>query len=96
MTRRQRYISTSTVAISAGDAPLMLGGQGVVVQIDESLFGHHRGRAPRNEVWVFGMCDISQSPALGVMSIVPNWTHTTLLPILQRPGTIVHSDQWRA
>ena len=85
------------------DAPLMLGGQGVVVQIDESLFRHkpkyHRGRAPRNEVWVFGMCDISQSPALGVMCIVPNRTHSTLLPILQqhlRPGTIVHSDQWRA
>ena len=37
------------------DAPLMLCGQGVVVQIDESLFRHkpryHRGRAPWNEVW---------------------------------------------
>ena len=50
-------------------------------------------------MWVFGMCDISQSPTLGVMCIFPNHTHTTLLSILQqhlRPGTIMHSDQWRA
>ena len=34
-----------------------LGGQGVVVQIDESLFRHkakyHRGRGPTSEQWVF-------------------------------------------
>ena len=69
------------------DAPLILGGPGVV-QIDESLFQHkhkyHQGRAPWNEVWVFGMCDTSQSPAWGVMCIVPNRTQSTLLPILQQ------------
>ena len=46
-------------------------------------------------MWVFGMCDTSQTPALGVMCIVPH----TLLPILQRhltSVTIVHSDQWAA
>ena len=109
LTKRERYRPTSTVVTSAvwkllnRDAPLMLGGPGVVVQIDESLFQHkhkyHQGRAPRNKVWVFGMCDTSQSPALGVMCIVPNRTHSTLLPILQqhlRPGNLVHSDQWRA
>ena len=55
------------------DSPLMLGSNGVVVQIDESLFRHkpkhHRGRATTNEVWVFGLCDTSQSSALGVMCI---------------------------
>ena len=66
------------------DSPLMLGGNGVVVQIDESLFRHkpkhHRGRATTNEVWVFGLCDTSQSPALGVMCIVPDCTAQTLPP----------------
>ena len=85
------------------DSPLMLGGPGVVVQIDESLFRHkpkhHRGRATRNEVWVFGMCDTSSSPALGIMCIVPDRTAQTLLPIIcrhLRSGSIVYSDQWAA
>ena len=48
---------------------------------------------------MFGMCDTSQIPALGVMEIVPNRAAVTLLPILQqhlRSGTTVHSDQWAA
>ena len=48
---------------------------------------------------MFGMCDTSQTPALGVMAIVPNRSAATLLPILQqhlRSGTTVHSDQWAA
>ena len=107
-TRRLQYRYTSIAATSAAgdsihDSPLMLGGNGVVVQIDESLFRHkpkhHRGRATTNEVWVFGLCDTSQSPALGVMCIVPDRTAQTLLPIIRRhvrPGTEVHSDQWAA
>ena len=85
------------------DSPLMLGGPGVVVQIDESLFRHkpkhHRGRATTNEVWGFGLCDTSVSPALGVMCTVPDRTAQTLLPIITRhvrPGSEVHSDQWAA
>lgn len=27
----------------------------------------HRGCPPQREVWVFGMCDVSQTPALGVI-----------------------------
>ena len=45
------------------------------------------------------MCDTSQTPALGVMCIVPDRTAATLQPILQRhlrSGTIVHSNQWAA
>ena len=102
------------------DPPLMLGGPGVIVQIDESLFRHkpkvellymilmiiccnqiylifqnHRGRSPRSQIWVFGMVDVSHTPALGYMQIVPQRDARTLLPIIQqhiRPGTIVRSS----
>ena len=45
------------------------------------------------------MVDTSSSPALGYMEIVPQRDAATLLPIIQAhtlPGTVVHSDQWRA
>ena len=60
---------------------------------------YHHGRPPRSEVWVFGMVDVSHSPALGYMQIVPKRDAATLLPIIQQhvaPGTIIHSDQWSA
>ena len=60
---------------------------------------NHRGRPPPRQVWVFGLCDTSHTPALGVMRIVPDRSAATLLPIIQqhvRSGTIVHSDEWAA
>ena len=66
---------------------IVLGGPGVVVQIDESLFSHrvkaHRGRPPTQEVWVFGIVDTSYKPALGYMLIVNRRDSATLLPIIQ-------------
>ena len=60
---------------------------------------YHRGRRTQQEVWVFGMVDVSYSPALGYMEIVNQRNAATLLPIIQshvNPGTTVHSDQWVA
>jgi len=50
-------------------------------------------------VWVFGLVDTSQSPALGYMEVVARRNAATLLPIIRAhtaPGTIVHSDEWAA
>ena len=85
------------------------------MQIDKSLFWHkpetfvyaitlmemqnHRGCPPQQQIWVFGMCDTSQSPALGVMRIVPDRSAWTLLPIMQqhlRSRITLHSDEWAA
>ena len=57
------------------------------------------GRLTASEEWVFGLVDTSHTPALGYMEIVQQQDATTLLPIIQAhtaPGTIIHSDEWRA
>ena len=62
-------------------------------------YQNHRGRSTSTEVWVFGLADTSQSPALGYMEVVHQRDVATLLPIILAhvaPGTEVHSDQWAA
>jgi transposase-like protein len=83
--------------------PVRLGGPGVTCQVDESLFGYkpkyHRGRAPEEERWVFGIVDTRFRPALGYMESVEKRDAATLLPIIQRvclPSTIIVSDGWAA
>ena len=94
------------------DPQIKLGGAGKIVAIDESLFSHkqkvnlmkwllltHRGRPAQQDVWVFGMCDISTNPALGYMEIVTARDSATLLPIIQahvNPGTVIWSYCWAA
>lgn len=82
---------------------IMLGGPGIRCQIDESLFRYkpknHRGRAPENEKWVFGIADCSYVPAKIFLQSVQDRSASTLLPLISRvcrPGTIVVSDEWRA
>ena len=56
------------------NTPPDLGGPGVVVQIDKSLFNHkskyQRGRRPDKETWVFGIAYTSTKPAVTYMQTV--------------------------
>lgn len=76
-----------------------MGGIGRTVQIDECLVArrkYHRGRQIR-EIWVFGLYDVTSE--IGVVRIVDDRSRNTLLPIIEDivlPGTMIHSDQWRA
>ena len=74
-----------------------------MVQVDESVFSHkvkhHRGRAPQETMWVFGLVDTSTIPATGYMEIVERRDAETLLPIIEkivRSGTKIFSDEWKA
>ena len=75
------------------NTPPDLGGPGVVVQIDESLFNHtskyQRGRRPDKETWVFGIADTSTKLAVTYMQTVAKRDAETLLPI-------VYSDEWHS
>ncbi|ORD95800.1 Y132A [Hepatospora eriocheir] len=83
--------------------PLRLGGDGMVVQIDESLFRHkqkyYRCRQPEKEIQAFGLADVSFTPAKISLHVVPNRAASTLLPIIEEvclPGSVIYSDEWRA
>lgn len=77
----------------------MLGGEGHVVQIDESLFVRRKynvGRVPRQQ-WVFGGIDTTTKAVFLVC--VEQRNADTLLPIIQErilPGTTIVSDLWAA
>ena len=70
------------------NTPIQLGGQDVVVQIDESLFKYkskyNRGRRPQKELWVFGLADTSYKPAITYLEIVEKRDAATLLPIIRK------------
>ncbi|KAG0434044.1 hypothetical protein DMUE_5325 [Dictyocoela muelleri] len=81
--------------------PIILGGPGIICQVDESLFCHkakyNRGRRGEDRIWVFGICDTSFVSAKGYIQIVSNRSADVLLPIISRvcrEGTIIHSDEW--
>lgn len=83
--------------------PIHLGGDGVICQVDESLFRckpkYHRGRATEHELWVFGIADVSFKPAKIFLKVVESRNANTLLPLIQNvclPGTTIWSDMWRA
>ncbi|CAB9531600.1 Inherit from opiNOG: protein Hydra magnipapillata [Seminavis robusta] len=75
-----------------------IGGDGVVVEIDESKFGkrkYHRGHRVEG-VWVFGGVELT--PEMKVFAVaVPMRDSETLLPLIVKfiaPGSIIRSDCW--
>ena len=62
---------------------------------------HHHESGPSKQIWVFGIIERNETEqaSIGYMEIVERRDSATLLPIIQkvvRPGSIVHSDEWRA
>lgn len=79
----------------------MLGGEDEIVEIDESMFAkvkHYRGKdLRRKQLWVFGLKQRSNKQCLFFSVRARN--AATLLKIIYDnclPGTIIHSDLWRA
>ena len=79
--------------------PIQLGGPGIIVQIDESVFStkakYHRGAAlHQKSLWVFGAVD---EDGMGYMEIVEDRTRVTLEAVVInriRAGSVIHSDCW--
>lgn len=85
--------------ITMFDSSQKIGGEGKIVQIDESKFGkqkYHRGH-PVEGQWVF--VGIEQESRKCFMIAVDKRDESTLLPLIKRwiePGTIIISDCWKA
>jgi len=79
----------------------VLGGDGKIVEIDESMFArvkHHRGKdLKRKQYWVFGLKE--RDTGKTYMEIVSARNAATLLSIIYKrcaPKTIIYSDLWKA
>jgi transposase-like protein len=77
----------------------VIGGPGIVVEIDESKFGkrkYNRGRRV-DGCWVFGAIERESKKCF--FTTVQKRDADTLIPIIRqniRPGSIIHSDCWKA
>ena len=85
--------------ITMFDSSQKIGGEGTIVQIDESKFGkrkYHRGHHVEGQ-WVFG--GIEQESRKCFMVAVDKRDEATLLPLIEswiEPGTVILSDCWKA
>ena len=82
------------------DSSSQIGGPGIEVEIDESKFGkrkYHKGKRVEGK-WIFGGRETYDKTKI-FMVPVENRKASTLIPIIQRwiaPGSIIHSDCWKA
>ncbi|CAB9516371.1 Inherit from opiNOG: protein Hydra magnipapillata [Seminavis robusta] len=96
--RHCRQLITEMVLMEERDK-VMLGGEGVIVEIDESKFGkrkYNKGRRVTAD-WVLGMVERTNQRKLA-MVVVPNRKAKVLIPIITafvRPGTTIHTDMWK-
>ena len=80
----------------------LLGGPGVICQIDESMFKYrqkyHRGRLSSENRWVFGIVDTTTTLAKYYVQRVENRSKNVLIQIITqriRRGSIIFSDEWK-
>ena len=76
-----------------------IGGNGLNVEIDESIISKRKNNAGRilQEIWVFG--GVCRETHERFVFEVPDRKAETLLPIIQQmilPGSIIHTDGWKA
>ena len=82
------------------DESQMIGGNGIEVEIDESKFGkrkYYRGHTVEGQ-WVFGGREKYNKKKVFMVPVIDR-KKTTLLPLIKRwihPGSIIHSDCWKA
>jgi transposase-like protein len=78
----------------------MLGGPGVIVEVDEAKFGRrkfHRG-ARVDGVWIFGIVERCSNSTRCCLIPVASRDQDTLLPIISKfvaPRTVILSDCWK-
>jgi ISXO2-like transposase domain len=86
-----------TTSLDADDT--IIGGEGIVVEIDESKFGkrkYNRGRRVEG-VWIIGGVERT-AQRLMFAEVVERRDAATLMEVISRhvaPGSIVHTDLWR-
>lgn len=78
-----------------------IGGEGIEVEIDETLFvkrKYNRGRMPR-QLWAFGGIERVSKMCFIVPLVDKDRSAGTLIPIIKqyiRPGSVIYSDSWHA
>lgn len=94
----QKYFR-QLVADSLDLEDVIVGGPGVVVELDESKLGKRKyNRGHRVDgVWVLGGVERTDERKL-FLAKVPDRSRETLFAVIQRhvsPGSIIHTDMWR-
>jgi len=99
--RQFRLLVASDLEDPASDSDSMIGGEEIVVEIDESKFYNPRTNDPRTNAkvgWVFGGVERTAERRIFIER-VEDRSADTLLEIIRRrvrPGSIILTDCWRA